>query len=369
MKRPELLEIERRMESIRWRATRAAFLRESARSLFFACLAGVVVALLAPGLGWLPLVLGVLLVSLMSGAVLALFQHPTGLEAAKACDLGSDLQDRLSSALDLGRNEQPTGMVKALFEDSRQAVQRVEPTRVYPYRLTSTGRWSVLPAAGLVLAVLIPASGSADSSSNAALMDLLADETSALDELLARKTEEPLSPERERLMERLLELQETMAQEGVEKRDVLAEVAELMEELEKQQVEADQQEKELEELAKKLNAGEKNEQLAEEMNNGEYGEAAARVAEMLDELKERLRKMKEEGADPEEIADLEEQIEELEDLQARLLKLRNIRNDASSKMEVLEFLSGLEGELGDIPDDDIIDGKFMKLGELKGDGL
>jgi hypothetical protein len=162
------------------------------------------------------------------------------------------------------------------------------------------------------------------------------------------------------MLERLERLAADLTRDKMQKKDAMAELTKLMEQLRKDKNDEELKKKELEKLLKSLQANDKQKDLNDDLNHGNYDDAANKVQEMIDKQKEEIRKRKEEKAKPEELKPLDDRVKELENIKAQLMKLKLSKYNINNMSEVLEFLEGFEGELGDLPDEEIIDGEPCK---------
>lgn len=349
---------ERTLARLRHRALGVRLARESMRAFFWLAFAGAVVVLLAPEIGILAVLAGVLGLAFTAALVRVLAAPPSNLGLAKSADDQAGLVDRISSAVELSGAEEP--MARALFDDAAQAAAKVEPARVFPWRTPREGWLLPIPLALGALAAFVPGWLSAAPESNPAVEEVLAERTRELSDFVARERGKTISPRREKILKELEELKQTLARKDVDKKDALADLAKMMDELEKERREGEQEKLEIEKLLKEIPAGDKTQAIAQEVEQGDFQQALNKLDELIEELQKKLDEMKKNGADPEELKKLAEELAKLQELKARLLQLKNLRLDLGMLGEALDFLGDFEGELADISE--LLKGlKFVKL--------
>lgn len=101
------------------------------------------------------------------------------------------------------------------------------------------------------------------------------------------------------------------------------------------------------ELLKKLLQNEQTKDLAEQVENGDYDEAARKLKQLEKDLEKKLKDPKK-PLSPEEREKLEREIKKMKELQAKLIRMRNLKLNIQQSAQVLDFLADFEGEIGEI---------------------
>lgn len=354
------------VERLRARALLVAFTRSFLRVLFYALCVAAIVLFFAPKTSLVALAVASLALALVVALALAFARRPDARAAAKRFDDVAALKDRVSSAIDLADVKGP--MVDALIDDAVSHSRAIEPARVYPLAAPREGWLLPIPLALAALALLLPTWMSADAAPNAEVAASVGNGIKELKEYVAKQKEQDLSPERKQLLGELEKIASELSKDNLQKKDALAQIAAMQQELEKQKEDLEKQKLELEQRIKNAKRNEETKKLAEEMNRGNYSDAAAKLAEMMDALQKKIAKLKEQKADKKDIEEAEKELEELREIKAKLAKLMNVQYDIGEVKKVLEFLDALEGELGALPDEKIVDARFLKLGQCKNPG-
>ena len=349
---------------LRSRAARIGFARYGLRALFYALLLAAILLVLLPGVPTLALLGGLLALAAVAALALGFARRPAAAEAAKLYDDHIGLKDTMSSSVELIGSEGP--MVRVLLEDAASRASDVRPEEVFRFRMPREGWLLPVPVTALVLVLVLPGLLGANPSTDPELASELAAGTQELQDFIASERDKQPTPRREELLAELEDVTAELSRRPIDKKEALAEISKLMENLASDQQELEQEELELKKLVKSLQANDRTQELAEEINNGAYSDAANRVAELMDELKKKIEAKRKAKAPEEELEELEEQLRELEDLKAKLMKLMNVQYDLNARAKVLEFLEFLEGEIGDVPDEEVIDAKFVRFGQCEG---
>jgi hypothetical protein len=171
-----------------------------------------------------------------------------------------------------------------------------------------------------------------------------------------------------RVLARLEKLAAELTRKKISKKDAMAELAKLMKELDGEKEEERKKREELRRLIRNFQTNEKNRDLADSLNKGNYQDAANRVKRLLEELRRKAKKLAKKKhktkAEFEELRKLREAVKKLEDVEARLVRLMNLQMDMNMRGEVIDFLKDVEGDLAELPEEEVEDQKFMRLGDL-----
>jgi predicted transcriptional regulator len=358
--------IERSVERLRRRSFFVGFMREEAKFLFFGFAAAALASAAWVGISWWktgspstpPLIAfgaGAAAIATIVAFLCAAVRRPRTIDVAKAWDDFSGAKDRMSSAIELHASE--GAMATILREDAARAAAGVEPRRVYPVRMPRVGLWIPVPLAIFVLCAFLPGWLRAETPRNPHFEHTVGSQANAIKNYVAKEKGKELTKQRKEMLERLERLASDLTRDNMKKKDALAEIAKLMEQMKKDKNEEEAKKKELEKLLKSLQVNDKTKNLNEDMNNGNYDDAAKKVDEMIEKQNEEIKKKREAGAKPEDLKNLEDKVKDLEKIKAQLMKLKLSKYNINNMTEVLDFLEDFEGELGDLPDEEIVDGE------------
>jgi hypothetical protein len=339
----------------RWLQVR--FVRHALQSLFYLLLVAALVLLVFPELGVGALALGLAVAAVASGAVAAIVQRPTPAAIAKAYDDAAGLKDHLSSSVELLGDPNP--MAQALVQDAAGATGKVAAKVVYPYHMPREGWWLPVPALLIVAVLALQGLTHADPQPTLEeLMPALAERVAELESILRPAKEEgrELSAKEQELLAELEQLRVTLGRKKLDKKDAMAEVSKLLDMFEQERELEKEKELQLKKAIKGL--GEKNKELADQINQGDYQDALTKLREKMEELRKEIEEKKREGATPEELEALEEMLRELEEIEAALMQLLQIDGDLQMMDGAIEFLENFEGDLADL--DGMDPGEFMK---------
>ncbi|TAH37265.1 MAG: hypothetical protein EYC70_09835 [Planctomycetota bacterium] len=343
---------------LRRRSARMHWFRYGLRALFYGLFGAAILAWMAPEVPLWALAAGTLSFGAAVGAWCAWRRKPALLEAAKAGDDRVGDKDRLSSAVQLLGEDSP--MVRALLADAAAGSHRVDPSEVYPMHVPREGWLLPLPLLACALALVLPGMLRADPRPNPELAAMAADQAAVLREFVARERQKEQTPRRKELLDQLERLAQELSREGLMKKDALSEIAKAMADLQRKRDE-EQRKLEMEQLIKSFQQNDRTRELAQEVNSGNYQDAANKVSELIEELKKEIQRKKAEGADPKLLEELEQKLRELEELKAKLLNLLNVNYDIGVMGEVLDFLGQVEGDLAALPDEEVVDLRYLKL--------
>lgn len=329
---------------LRWMQVRSVSL--GLQVLFYLLLAGAALLLAFPQLPALKLVLGLGVAAAGLGAAWAWIHRPDAAALAKDYDDSAGLKDRLSSSVELMAGEERTPMVDALLEDAAVATTKVQPAQVYGFALPREGRWLPVPAMMMLGVLFLNGSMGANPKVDPALESSLQAGIETIDELLSPQDSQELTKREKELMDQLKELKAKLSERGVEKKDAMAEVSKLLDQLEREEQAAQEKERKLKELLAGLK--EENKELSEEMQQGDWQDALNKLKEKMKELEEELAKKKKEGASKEELEKLEEQLAKLREIEAQYMKLLQMNMDLDMLGHTIDFLKAFEGDLADL---------------------
>jgi chromosome segregation ATPase len=189
-------------------------------------------------------------------------------------------------------------------------------------------------------------------------MPALAERVAELESILRPAKEEgrELSAKEQELLAELEQLRVTLGRKKLDKKDAMAEVSKLLDMFEQERELEKEKELQLKKAIKGL--GEKNKELADQINQGDYQDALTKLREKMEELRKEIEEKKREGVSPEELEALEEMLRELEEIEAALMQLLQIDGDLQMMDGAIEFLENFEGDLADL--DGMDPGEFMK---------
>lgn len=325
------------------------------RTFFYASAIGALGLWLVPESLALTWVLGLAATALLVSLVVTWTGRPSAVQLAKSYDDRLGLKDRLSSALELP-GDGP--MVALLRAEASSSAANVDPKQVFRFRVPREGWWLPLPIALAAFIAFWP-DPAQSAPTNVALQDAVSLQAARLAELREQLQQER-NEENEKTIELLDELMSDLDREKVDKKETLSKLSEVMKKLEDEYQEKQKKLIDEKELLKKLLQNEQTKDLADQVENGEYDEAARKLKELEKELEKKLNDPKK-PLDPAEREELEKQLEKMRELQAKLLRMRNLRLNIQQSAQVLDFLADFEGEIGEIDDIDLSDLKFVKL--------
>ncbi|KAA3605149.1 MAG: hypothetical protein DWQ01_21400 [Planctomycetota bacterium] len=349
---------------LRNRYRRVVLLRYLVQASFYGLLVTAAALVLFPAIEPWRLALAVLLAVAVTAAALGWKHRRSFTHLAKDFDNHAGWKDRFSSSVDLMQSSDP--VARHLVQQTATAARDLSTEKLYPYRVPREGWLMPLPVLLVAAVLFLPGMLHGEAPPNPELESTLASQIQRVEDLLSREREEVPTENRKEVLQQLEELKKELSRDPIDKKDAMAEISKLMEEIRKSQEENEEQKAKLEEMLRNFKSNDRNQKLSEAMQAGQYADAANRIDELLEEMRDELRKLKKKGADPEKLKELEEQIRELENLKAQLLKLLNVRYDLQFAGEILDVLSECEGELGGLPDDDIEDVWFVRLGKCQG---
>jgi DNA repair exonuclease SbcCD ATPase subunit len=167
--------------------------------------AGIAAVLLALSkwsfsLGEPVLLIGIILGSIMIGAVWGAMRRLTSYDVARAAERRLDIKERLSSAVALARTDDE--MVRALVEDATEHVQGIQPKGVFPHRFTREMMIFGIMLLSVLVLYFIPLIPSLQSPTRRQEVQIMAKEGKRLIKL-AKEAKEHVSTENKAAMERL----------------------------------------------------------------------------------------------------------------------------------------------------------------------
>jgi len=238
----------------------------------------------------------------------------------------------------------------------------VRPYRVFPLRIPREGWLLPLPALLVGAALLVSSAPGDEAFARSPKLGeaLQAQSVRIADYVATEKGSKESTPGAERILGELERLAAELTRQRIGKKDALEELSKLTRELEEEEDEAARAHRDLEKRVKNFQTNEMNQDLARDLNNGDYQDAANRVKKVLEEKREQLKKLKlAKEKDLEELRKLEDEIKELEDVEAKLLRLMAIRLDMNMMGRVLDFLQDVEGDLAELEDPELLDPKDL----------
>lgn len=347
--------LQQSVQRLRRRETFTRWAQLSVRALFY----GAIVALVGLFIvsdswrwGWIGGVLGT---SLLTALAITWAQRPTAVQLAKSYDDHLGLKDRLSSALDLPGH---SPMVSLLRNEALSTAATVDPKRVFRFKVPREGWWLPLPIVLVATFIFWPDSA-ISTPHNVALEETILAQADRLEQLRDQLSQEK-NRENDKTIELLDELLSDLDREKIQKKETLSKLSEVMKKLEDEYQEKQKKLLDEKELLKKLLQNEQTKDLAEQVENGDYDEAARKLKQLEKELEKKLKDPKK-PLSPEEREKLEREIKKMKELQAKLIRMRNLKLNIQQSAQVLDFLADFEGEIGEIDDMDLSDLKFVKL--------
>jgi hypothetical protein len=325
---------------------RLRFLTVLGRGSFWTLLPLVVLAWLLPLQTTLWLAGSALVAVTLGAALLALLVPVDPVAIAKRYDDVVGTRDLLSSALELD----PSGgrFVPVVHEDAAAATGRAAGQRLYPVKLPRESRWLPLPVVAIVAALVLPLLTAPKPPPPPPGLDAArAHAAAALLELVQRPQSQPTAPELERLRQ-LEMLARKLELEQLTKKDMLAEIARLATQLDKERKRIEAERLRLEKNAAKLARGEEMKDAQRDMDAGRYREAANKVKKKIEELERRIEEARKRQADKVEIEKLLQQLNQLKELLAELEQLDVVGKELGFLVEVLEVLERIEGDIGEL---------------------
>jgi hypothetical protein len=333
---------------LRERWWRVYVLRHALQALFYLLLISALLLLVFKDLAPATLAVPLVGAAFLAGLGAAFLGRPSEAGLAKAFDDNAGLKDRVSSTIELMGREDP--MVEALAEQAADAARSLEPKRVYPYSVPREGYWLPVPALLVAAVVFLPGLGNTRPTEDFALAASLEQRIAQLEEFLSEERDSELSPKQQELLEELQQLKAELDDKQQDRKDTMAEVAKVLENLQKARDEEEQKELELKKLLKGMQDKAGRKDLAEMLMNGEYSDALKKLKEELGKLAEELEKLEKEGASPEELKQLEAMLAEMKEMEAKMLELMQLDMDLEMMGEAIDFLAHWDGELGDLAD-------------------
>jgi hypothetical protein len=368
MKEAEILKIEDSVDRLRRRSLFVTFVQWAIRYLLYASIATATVVIIHSALSmagveavkskplpYLWLGAGAVVLAAGCAAVTTILHAPGKIAVAKKWDDTTGGKDRLVSALQLKHSREP--MVSALIEDARVVAANVDPAKAFPLRVPREAWWIALPLAVAIVISILPSLLQAGPIANPVVTEALHNEAARIRDFVAKEKRKDLTQDRREMLERVERLATDISNDKSRKKDALAELSKLMDDLRKDREDLEKKKLDLEKMLKSMQATDKNRELSKELQNGKFDDAANRIEKMIDELKESARKKREEKASKDEIEKLEDKVRELQDVKAKLLKMLKVNMNIRNNQELSEFLGDIEGELGELPDEEFVDGK------------
>ena len=162
-----------------------------------------------------------------------------------------------------------------------------------------------------------------------------------------------LAAQDQKKLEAIKNLSERIKDQEISKKDLLAELAKLQSQLDKDKEQLGGKKLELEKNAAKLAAGEDAKDAKKDMDAGRFREAANKVKKKSEELQKQLEEeLKKTPPDKAKIEQLKKRIQQLKELLADLEQLDVLGKDMGFMLEAQEVLERLEGQLGKMKDFD-----------------
>lgn len=344
---------------LRRRWWRVNLLRFGLQSLFYLLLISALILLVFPGLDASSLAVGLLGLAVLTGAATALVRRPSQAALAKDFDDIAGLKDRVSSSVELMEREGP--MIEALTQEAADVTQGVAASQIYPYAMPREGWWLPVPALLVAAVLLLPGFFAEEASADTAFEELKELGIEAIEDFISQERQKELTPRQKELLEELEKLKAELSGQKMDRKDTMAEVAKMLDQLEQERTQDEKKAQELKKLLKSLQEETGKKDLEESLQNGDYQEALNKLREELEELQKKLEQMKKEDASPEELEQLEELIQQMKEIEAKMMQLMQINMDLQFMGATIDFLADWDGELGDL--EDMVPAEMVEPGE------
>jgi hypothetical protein len=294
--------------------------------------------------------------ALVAGAAAAAFVPVDSIAVAKRYDDRVGTHDLLSSSLELPPDPEAVGaaFVAAVGEDAARATGRADAMDLYPTRVPPEVHWIPAPLVAAALAVLLPIL-LAPKPPEPTAKDLATRARAAerLQELVRQRDQDRLTVQEQKRLDAVKNLAERIQNQQASKKDLLAEVARLQSQLDKDKEQLTSKKLELEKNAAKLASGEDTKDAKRDMDAGRFREAANKVKKKAADLRKQLEEeLKKTPPDRIKIEQLTKRLAEVKELLADLEQLDALGSDLGFLVEVEEGLDRVEGELGKLQDYD-----------------
>jgi hypothetical protein len=337
-----------------------------ARTLFYGLCAVAAAAWFLPIATTLWALLGLVAAALVVAVAAALLIPVDPVAIAKRYDDKAGTHDLLSSSLELADTADP--FVAAVHEDACARAGAGGPgiAEVYPMEVPREARWLPYPALGCAAALLFLLFTSSRPPERVVPPEVAAARmrtADALQDLRKKLEKDQLSDADAERLRQLKQLEEMLKNLQVDRKDVLAELAKIASQLDKQRQELEAQKLQAEKNASRLAKGEDLKDAKRDMDGGKFREAANKVERKIAELQKQIDEAKKKGADKLEIEQMEKKLKELKQLLAELMDLDALGKQLGLEMEVLEELDRIEGELGELGEFDGEEFDNVQLGK------
>lgn len=260
----------------------------------------------------LPVCLGLVGAGILAATVLGFVRRLDLVKTALAADSHLDLQERLTSSYELAHAEGP--MVEALHQDARQHLKRLHVQKGFPYRLPRVGRWLPIPLIVFGLAyMLLPEFDLLRHREREAEAKALKEATRVKAEKLqaaVRPLKKPVTEEVSQVAEitgAVERVAEKLKSSEISEKQALARVTNLSEELQKQR-EKLQKDTPMPRVAGDTQKLAMTREMANDIQNGRFGDAAMKARELQKKLEEGALTKKEVDKLKEELGQLSEML-------------------------------------------------------------
>jgi hypothetical protein len=277
---------------------------------------------------------------MLAGALVGAMSPISDLSLARALDKAGKGEDRFASALQL-INDRHTDRVHLVVEDALAHVAGTSPAAALPVRMPRTARWAPVPFLAL-MAILFLLPQNKIQAAPPAAPEISADQWKEISEEFNKelaKLPKPLTADEQELQKELEKLAEKL-KENPDKKDALKDIARLTDQIETQQKAISAKEMSLRKAAKALAKSAALKQLASQMKEGQYQEAAKELQSVADKMQSG--EMAPDAEEFEKMAeDLDKLAKETEADQELSKECQNCSN-AASKMNKDELAKALK---------------------------
>lgn len=246
-----------------------------------------------------PLVSAIIVAAGLFAAVVASFvKRLTMFEAALAADASLNLRERLSSALVMAwSGTKPDAAFAALEEDARSYARTIRPGKDFRYRLPRYAKHTIWPALGIVALYFIPQMNILNDlmpvkDPVVVTTGMTADERKEEAERVRKvakkareKAEETLDAEQLQLAEKLERLAEDISLGQKDKKEAVAEMSRMNEEVKIQQRDVSKLMQPFRQI-QGLQQADKTKELQRDLKNQDFEAAAEKMQEMAQKLSE-----------------------------------------------------------------------------------
>jgi hypothetical protein len=224
-------------------------------------------------------------VGLLVGAVVGALLRIDTLEIARALDRAAGSEDRFASAVDLAQHHR-AARVRLVLDDALERVSGTSESAALPLRAPRELKWLPAPVVALAL-LLIFAPQPGTAAQDLPVPELSPEDWAALHDDLRQELDEldkPESDEERALAEELEKLAELL-KENPEKKDALAAIARLRDQIENQRKNLGSPDVSMRQAAAAMQSSQALAKFAALLSMGDYQAAAQELEKLAEELK------------------------------------------------------------------------------------